>query len=919
MQKIGSNINNLYFGIKKDCSKSQEQKFCAQYQVQNHAPMPVYTQIPYGINKRNYVKLGVEKLPNNQEMHIYRLSNGQNVEIIKKSQGIASICTHVKAGAMDEEGFPKGISHFIEHSVYHDSENYPDDIGKELEKITTYSNASTGINSTIYSLELVSDSIEEFKKALDIQSDMLLKPKFSKIEKEKSIVCAEYEDGLKNENKALYMKELSNLFPNTNERTFLVTGDNESINSITLDDMMRYHKKFYQPHNMNTVITTKCNPDEIIGIVANSFVSKSPKEQTLISRPSFQALNQTKRSDLISTSLTEQQVDFIFPCENIDEKEKIKIEALKQIFINNFATFLFFDKTHSANSRISYKFNLDDGATPNEVLSNFNQIIRQIASHPLSQNELEDIKKALKEDLDNTFNFNNLTKSEDYTELLSVDSNYVSYNTQLQFINSLTSQDILDSLKYLDLNRALISVVHSKDATQESILNEHKNSIPQIQNVIIPSNFGYYNYQFSEAQEQLSAQKYYSTTLNNQTNLVLTNSNKKDTMTVNWELNYGGNYSANPAVKYILDNLAKPTSFWGSTHFDTEESTGGSAEEKRDVINITAEIDLEDFQKDLDGLKNFNCFKINQETFEEAKKDALKDIKKINPDFYNLLTEATLGKQYCKDVEFLKQELEKLTINDVINELNNMILNSTSSVLVEAPIEQNSALANAIANCFDSSNFTFKPINSNIKRALDNSSYDCIIKADDDSQNTITQVYQFDTNGNFKDDVLLKLLSIILRSKNHDQIREQDGLAYYSGANFETFNNIGTIYLSTDSSCKNKSDIQKIQQDYNKNIAQLLNGEITQEELLLAKNRLKGWMYETTKFGPQFHSILRMPNALSSLAQTEKMIDEFSIEDIKSIANYAFKNKPKHVIIANQKVIDENMELFNTFGKIEKR
>lgn len=280
-------------------------------------------------------------------------------------------------------------------------------------------------------------------------------------------------------------------------------------------------------------------------------------------------------------------------------------------------------------------------------------------------------------------------------------------------------------------------------------------------------------------------------------------------------------------------------------------------------------------------------------------KNALKDIEGINPDFYDLFQETILGKQYCKDVEFLKQELEKLTINDVINELNNMILNSTSSILIEAPIEENPALINTIANYLDSSNFAFKPINSNAKRMLNNSIYDCIIKTDDDLQNTIAQIYQFNTNGNFEDDILLTLLSIILRNKNHNQIREKDRLAYYTGANFETFNNIGTIYLRTDSSCKNKSDIQKIQQDYNKNIAQLLNGEISQEELLFAKNQLKGLLFESAQLGPYFHLILRMPNALNSLSKIEKMIDEINIKNIRAAANYAFKDKPKHIIIAN--------------------
>ena len=58
----------------------------------------------------------MDKLPNGSEIHIYRLSNGQNVQIIKK-EGSTSLLTRVNVGSFDEKGYPKGIAHFIEHSV----------------------------------------------------------------------------------------------------------------------------------------------------------------------------------------------------------------------------------------------------------------------------------------------------------------------------------------------------------------------------------------------------------------------------------------------------------------------------------------------------------------------------------------------------------------------------------------------------------------------------------------------------------------------------------------------------------------------------------------------------------------------------------------------------------------------------------
>ena len=38
-------------------------------------------------------------------------------EIVKKD-GISSIMTNVDVGSLDEKGYPKGISHFIEHLLF---------------------------------------------------------------------------------------------------------------------------------------------------------------------------------------------------------------------------------------------------------------------------------------------------------------------------------------------------------------------------------------------------------------------------------------------------------------------------------------------------------------------------------------------------------------------------------------------------------------------------------------------------------------------------------------------------------------------------------------------------------------------------------------------------------------------------------
>lgn len=910
MQKINPIVNNIPFcNSKKTVQKQSFGNNC----VQNYAPSPIYMQVPYGIHQWNYIKLGVDKLPNGDELHLYRLSNGQNVEILKTQKGATSILTKVGVGAIDEVGFSKGISHFIEHSAFHGSDKYKTGLKDEIDRIATYDNASTSVDSTSYYMDLASDSIETIAHAIDIQSDMLLKPNFSQVEKEKSIVCAEYERSINDEMRIKLQQGLTNLFPTLDSKTFLISGDNESINSITQEEMFRYHQKFYQPHNMNTVIATKNNPDEVIKVVADSFVNKSPKNQTTVQRVNPEMLNQPKRADLISKEDIFGSFEIAFPCENIDKKEEIKMKALEKLMFERYLKSPHFSFNTNTSGTLSFEQYDMQEIKPNEYLAFITQALREISLRPPSAQELDEIKKDLKDDLKDKLKESSLQKIETIADEYFNNGSYYTYTQQEQLIDSLSTADIVDTLKYINFNRMSLTVIHPKGTTQEEIIKESKNCTPLAQSVVIPSNFGNNNYAFASHFEPISGEKLYSTTLNNGSKLILLDS-QDDKCEINWRLYNSDNFSSNPALKYLLINMHDSFSFDGDTDYRNQDS-----------IEISGNFELDKLQDEINSLKFFNNIRLTQKDFEEAKEEALKDIESITNSHFSLFEEMVCGKKYNKDVETLKKELEKLTLNDVVNQLNNMILNSSSTIVVKAPISKNPSLMNLIANSFDSSGFNFKPFDSyQTPKQRDTLNCDCLIKTDEVNQNSISQVFQFKTSGNLKDDTTFKLLAKILGNKNFNQIREKDGLAYSTKVEYIDTYGIGAFYLNTESSCSNKGDIETIFNGYKKGIDEALKGDITQDELTFAKNKLKGEMIAYFTQGNYdlnyyLHDLALIPAGLESLAQLEKIIDEITIEDIKNYATYAFKNKAKCLISAKSQVINDNNDYFNTLGVIEKR
>lgn len=910
MQKINPLIGNINFGIKKN--KPKEQSFGSNY-VQNYALAPIYTQVPYGIHQWNYIKLGVDKLPNGDELHLYRLSNGQKVEILKTQKGATSILTKVGVGAIDEVGFSKGISHFIEHSVFHGSKKYKTDLKDEIDRISTYDNASTSVDSTTYYMDLVSDSLEDIARAIDIQSDMLLKPTFSQIQKEKPIVCAEYERDINDETRIKLQQRFTNLFPNVDSKTFLISGDNESINSITQQEMFNYHQKFYQPHNMNTIIATKNNPDEVIKIIADSFVAKSPKTQIQVQRIMPEMLKQAKRVDLISKEDIFGSFEIAFPCRNITKSEEIKLEALGELIYSRYYKNPFLSMNVGKSGCLIFSQHNMQDIKPNEYLAFINQMIREISLRPPTYAELEEIKKDLKDDLKKQYIESNSQKIESVLENSFNDEMYLSFAAQEQLIDSLNVADIVDALKYIDFNRMSLTVIHPKGTCEKEVMEERKKFVPVAQPVVIPANFSYNNYVFSNHSEPISGEKFYSTTLNNGTKLILLDS-QDEKCEVSWRLFNSDDYSSNPAIKYLLRYLHKGFSFSGNSDYCNQ-----------DAIEISGSFEVDKIQDEINNLKAFNSFEMTQKEFDEAKKEALEDIESISNNQFSLFEEMVCGKKYSQDIETLKKELEKLTINDVVNQLNNMILNSSSTVVVKAPINQNPTLASVIANSLDSTAFSFKPFdsyqNASKRETID---CDCLVKADEVKQNEISEIFQFKTLGNLKDDTVFRLLSRILSEKNFNQIREKDGLAYSTSVEYVDTYGVGAFYFNTESSCANQGDIQKIYEGYKKSVNEVKTGNITQDELVFAKNKLKGEIISYFTQGNYavnyyLHDLVLMPNGLEILSQIEKIIDEIIIEDIRQYANYAFKANPKYIISAKSKVIEENNDFINSLGKIEKR
>ena len=160
----------------------------------------------------------------------------------------------VEVGGRYEAKEKNGLSHFLEHLFFKGSQKYPSiqAIAKELDALGANYNAFTGEEHTGFYVQ--SDS-RDFKKSLDILSDMFLNPLFpeSEVEKEKGVILEEA--NMYRDVPQMHVSVLSQaqMFPNSPLGWNLV-GTPESVKNISRGDIANYFQAGYTPSTTTVVI-----------------------------------------------------------------------------------------------------------------------------------------------------------------------------------------------------------------------------------------------------------------------------------------------------------------------------------------------------------------------------------------------------------------------------------------------------------------------------------------------------------------------------------------------------------------------------------------------------------------------------------------------------------------------------------------
>ena len=893
-----------------------------------------------------FTKLGVEKLSNGQEIHCYKLANGQKVMITPMPSPKTYVNTYVNTGAMNEKDSERGISHFTEHMAFNGTngtDGYKKlgvgDVFRKVAQMGGETNASTGMAETNYTIGIPQFNNEDLEEAISIQASMMnnLSMPDEMVEKEHFPVSSEinmYSDYMDAKANNIATKQLYQVGSTSED---LVAGRVDNIQNIDRTKVFDYYKNNYYPANMTTVITGDVNPDEAILLVAKHFRGEN-KPNLDRKFEKMTPIQSSVRKDVFSNKAVQTNATLAF---NGPENSNIKDQVALDI----------------ALSALLFKSNSRIGTSLKDINVSVNPSVNKVSTLPTDgmaitldiETSEENSEKTLKNIFTELQNFrikgeDELNQIKDSIKSRHQDNyenpdrlNYIIGSGSLKYglknvvnedsiIESITTQDVENAVKkYLDTTKASIAVVHPASENAES-LNANYQKVNTTN-----SNISFKGGVHNAPPLNMNSISSYKLENNYEVAFIDTpkNTNAKSKITYSPNKNIQYKAGTDILLANILNNSTqnKNNSMLGD-YFDKNNISSEINVLKGGIIEITGKMPSKNTQQFINIVQeqlmtpNFNI-----ETFEEQKKLVQEAFSHNEPSAQEGINKAMYGETplgYTS--KEIASSLDNITLDDVKSLYSEIMSNSRATVVIGAPMSDRTVLNSTL------SSFAKMPmVQPNTFKLIElhkpQTESKVILDSAPNSQANIIQAYSFKETGNLKDSVALSLMNQILSKGDKtglfNNLREKEKLAYavYSGYSKDENNssiqcNILTTTDNPDTGEHPYDNIQKSIKGFTAQIEKMKNGEFEDSELEVVKKEFKDAIKTNsyTQQGATLALDLGMNNAYGVGYRNEQFntIDTITREDIQNAAKYAFANKPIYSIVASENTLNANKEFFGS-------
>ena len=169
----------------------------------------------------------------------------------------------------------KHIYHLIDSVSYQASKiAIPNEYDKLMSSIgANGTNAYTSYDVTCYVEDIPSNQIDNWAR---IQADRFENPVIRGFHTELETIYEEKNMSLTKDNRKVYEKLLSALYPSHPYGTQTVLGTQENLKNPSITNVKNYHKQWYVPNNMAIALSGDFDPDEMVDIIEKYFGHLKP-------------------------------------------------------------------------------------------------------------------------------------------------------------------------------------------------------------------------------------------------------------------------------------------------------------------------------------------------------------------------------------------------------------------------------------------------------------------------------------------------------------------------------------------------------------------------------------------------------------------------------------------------------------------
>lgn len=871
------------------------------------------------------------KLNNDLTAKYYRLANGQKVVIVPK-EGSTVVKTYVNTGSFNEPDNIRGISHYIEHNLFNGSETLGDKIFfDEVNKMGAETNASTSFSVTDYFIasNLLEDT--DLENTIKLQAGQVQYPKFllDKLDKEKKIVDAEINMYMSEDESVGFSQTIKNLFNIKSSSADLVAGTTDNIDSLTREDVLNYFKSNYYPANMVTVISGDVDPEETMKIVSKYFTAmNTPTEERKFEK--MVPIEKTVRQDIISRKTKGEATVFLGFAgpENNNTKDKIYMEALAYLFggLDNsrisayerqYGTFVDIFPERLSSRPADKSLMMIQSSIPNAkvelLLKDIYSVVNDLSNNPPTEEELTAIKNRMKKS-----NNEMLERSDSINSMIGrafLNGNVDRIKNFNSIIDNMTAEDIVNTAKkYLDLNKAALTVVHPSNTTKQSIEDDYKlissisftgsdKKIPidinKVEKYRMPNNF-------EVVMNDINTDNvYYNFSLEKK---IWTPQKAAVADVLSCMMNIAGTNTRSVEDLSKQSDILAMDSYTSVSPYGLNARADFTVDGAKDALNLLN-----------DKIKNTD---LSQENFDKAVALLRDEYLTSEPSpFYKLDKAIYEGTPLSFTPQDKLQSLNSITLEDVKAFYNDIFENGQAQVVVSAPFSKHPELKQTV---FDSVGAYSKVQPRDVSLVQSYRPIDKVQVYTDTSMKNeakIVEGFKFKHNGNLKDYLSVALLNEIMggsaSSRLFKDLRESRHLAYSVNSNCEYDDDIGVMSLYIGTTTENQEsgkmtyeNIQKSIDGFNENIQKITTEKVSPEELENAKKSLKSRILSISETNMGKNAGLSFANStlygLDYINKEMEMIDKITADDIYNAARYVFKEKPVYSIVATKASLEAN-------------